>query len=124
MIHVYNLNTEDFSKYKNNYNIGRPNILSNPYTYLDLEKTKATFQCKTREEAIDLYSNYFDVMYSGNIEFQKVIDEIYEKYKNGEEIYLGCWCSPKPCHGDIIKKKLEERLIRERFKGCKIKRQS
>ena len=117
MIYVYDRNVEDFSALENNYPIYRgASILGNPYTHLPVKDTKAMFQCKTREEAIEKYSEYFDIMYGNNIEFTKIIDEMYEKYKNGEDIYLECYCKPQPCHGDIIAKKLQEMLIKEKYK--------
>lgn len=116
MISIININT-DKTTYPNYYYIGRPSILSNPYTHLDVEKTLALFQCSDREETIEKYSEYFDIMYGHNKEFTDIVDEIFEKYKNGEEIYLGCFCKPKTCHGDVIKKKLEERLIKEKIKA-------
>lgn len=119
MIYVYNRNVEDFSMLKNNYYIGRENILSNPYTHLPVKDTKAMFQCKTREEAIEKYDKYFDLMYGRNVEFTKVVDEMYEKYKNGEDLFLECYCKPQPCHGDIIAKKLQERFIKEKYKTYK-----
>lgn len=119
MIHIININNEDKSKEKNFYYCGRPSILGNPYTHLDKEQTLAVFQCQDRDESIDKYSDYYDIMYGHNIEFTTIIDEIYEKYKNGEEIYLGCFCKPKRCHCDVIKQKFEERLIREKLKQLK-----
>ena len=119
MIYVYNRNVEDFSALENNYPIYRPSILGNPYTHLPVKDTKAMFQCKTREEAIEKYDKYFDIMYGNNIEFTKVVDEMYEKYKNGEDIYLGCFCKPQLCHGDIIAKKLQEMFIKEKYKTYK-----
>lgn len=119
MIYVYNRNVEDFYALENNYYIGRENILSNPYTHLPVKGTKAMFQCKTREEAIEKYDKYFDIMYGNNIEFTKIIDEMYEKYKNGEDLFLECYCKPQPCHGDIIAKKLQQRLIKEKYKTYK-----
>lgn len=121
MIYVYNRNVEDFSMLENNYYIGRENILSNPYTHLPVKDTKAMFQCKTREEAIEKYDEYFDIMYGNNIEFTKIIDEMYEKYKNGEDIYLECFCGKgkngeKKCHGEVIEEKLQKRLIKEKYK--------
>ena len=116
MIYVYNKNTNDYSLLDNHYDITRPNILSNPYTFLDLNKTQALYKCGSREEAIKKYSEYFDIMYGNNIEFTKVVDEIYEKYKNGEDIFLACVCKPKPCHGDVIVEKMKKRLIKEKFK--------
>lgn len=122
MIHVINVSKEDFSFSPNYYYIGRSNlgnILGNPYTHLPKETTIALYQCNSREEAVSKYADYFDTMYGHNIEFTKAIDEIYEKYKNGEEVFLGCWCKPKSCHGDIIKQKLEQRLIKEKLEEYK-----
>ena len=122
MIYVYDRNVEDFSALENNYPIYRgASILGNPYTHLPVKDTKAMFQCKTREEAIEKYSEYFDLMYGNNIEFTKVVDEMYEKYKNGEDIYLECFCGKgkngeKKCHGEVIEEKLQKRLIKEKYK--------
>ena len=117
MIYVYDRNVEDFSALENNYPIYRgASILGNPYTHLPVKDTKAMFQCQTREEAIEKYSEYFDLMYGRNVEFTNVVDEMYEKYKNGEDLFLECYCKPQPCHGDIIAKKLQEMLIKEKYK--------
>lgn len=114
-IHVYNKNSETYEG-KNVYDITRPSILSNPYTHIqDGHRTRAQYIVKNRDMAIEKYNHYFDVMYSGNVEFKSAVDEIYEKYKNGEDIYLGCVCKPLPCHGDIIAKKLTNRLVKEKF---------
>ena len=113
---VYNRTIEDHSLNPNNYPIYRGvSILGNPYTHLPIHGTKAIFQAKSREEAIEKYSAYFDAQYGRNKKFTKVIDEIYEKYKQGETIYLECYCHPLPCHGDIIKEKLQQRLLREKI---------
>lgn len=122
MIYVYNRLKEDFSMCENNYPIYRPSILSNPYSHIKDKKTLAMFVVKNRDEAIDRYEGYFDRMYSGNAPFKFLIDEIYEKYKRGEDIYLECYCKPERCHGDIIKEKLEKRLMKERIKEAKEKR--
>lgn len=120
---VYNRKIEDHTdKGENNYPIYRPSILSNPYTHIKDKKTLAMFVVKSRDEAIDRYEGYFDRMYSGNAPFKFLIDEIYEKYKRGEDIYLECYCKPERCHGDIIKEKLEKRLMKERIKEAKERR--
>lgn len=31
------------------------------------------------------------------------LDRIIERVKSGEPVQLGCWCSPLPCHGDVVK---------------------
>ena len=58
-------------------------------------------------------------MYGSNKQFTNEIDKIYEKYKSGEDIFLECYCKPKRCHGDIIKEKLERRLIKEKIQNRK-----
>lgn len=118
MINVININDEKPTDGIYFY-IGRGSALGNPYTHLDKNKTLALFQCEDREEAIEKYSEYFDVMYGHNKEFTDAVDEIYKHYKNGDNIYLGCFCKPKSCHGDIIKRKLEQKLIKEKIKTIK-----
>ena len=115
MIYVYNLRVETHNG-PNSFYIGRGSVLGNPYTHIKDRKTKAIYEVKDRNEAIDRYSDYFDLMYGSNIAYTKAIDEIYDIYKSGEDVYLGCFCKPLRCHGDIIKEKLEKRLIREKIK--------
>ena len=117
---VYNRTKEDHSENPNNYPCYRGgSILGNPYTEKPLSKTLAIYQVKTREEAIERYASYFDVMYSTNETFKELVDEIYEKYKSGEDIYLECYCKPLGCHCDIIANKLQRRLLRERIREAK-----
>jgi hypothetical protein len=113
-IHVYNKHKEEHSG-PNVYYIGRPSVLSNPYTHQSDKKTLAKYIVKDRETAIQCYDHYFDVMYGSNVAFKKAVDEIYEKYKNGEDCYLGCFCKPLSCHGDIIVAKLMKRLVKEQY---------
>lgn len=115
MIYVYNLRVETHNG-PNSFYIGRGSVLGNPYTHIKDRKTKAIYEVKDRDEAIDRYSDYFDLMYGSNIAYTKAIDEIYDIYKSGNDVYLGCFCKPLRCHGDIIKEKLEKRLIREKIK--------
>lgn len=120
MIIVYNRGKEDHSAHPNNYPIYRGgSVLGNPYTDKPLKSTLAVFKAKNREEAIQKYDTYFDTQYGRNREFTTVIDEIYEKYKNGETVYLECYCAPLPCHGQIIVKKLQQRLLKEKIKEAK-----
>ena len=117
-IKVFNVKDEEYFG-DNVYLIHRPYILGNPYTHIRNKETKAMFIVPTREEAIKRYSHYFDVMYGRNIEFTRVIDEIYSKYRNGEEILLGCYCHPQLCHGEVIIKKLQSRVLKEKFAEAK-----
>jgi hypothetical protein len=115
MIYVYNSNNEDFTNKDNNFYVGRPSPLGNPFTYNGVRTNLAKLSFKTREESIEAYSKYFDKMYGTNEEFTKAFDEIYEHYKNGEDIYLQCFCKPKACHADIIADRLQRKLIKEKM---------
>jgi hypothetical protein len=120
---VYNRSKEDHSAHPNNFPIYRGgSVLGNPYTDKPLKGTLAVFKARNREEAIEKYSTYFDSQYGRNREFTAVIDEIYEIYKRGEDVYLECYCHPLRCHGDIIVEKLQKRLLREKIREYKNKK--
>ena len=55
----------------------------------------------TREESIEKYEEYIC----------EKIKEDPEKYNLGElkGKRLGCWCCPKKCHGDVLKRLVEEK---------------
>ena len=77
------------------------------------------------DDAIDKYSHYYDLMYGSNLAFTAAIDKIYELYKTGEDVYLECYCKKYNCkeyhsdeircHGDVIKEKLERKLLKEKI---------
>ena len=116
---VYNRKNETHSDSPNNFRCYRPFALANPYTHLPVEKTKAIYKVATREDAVKAYDHYFDLMYRSNLRFKKAVDYIYERYKAGEDVYLECYCKPEPCHCDVIKEKLEKRLIKEKMQELK-----
>ena len=116
MIYVYNSHLEDFTSKPNNFYIGRPSILGNPFSHNGVKSAFKTLTFKTREEAIEAYDRYFDAIYGKDEEFTEAFDEIYKHYKNGEDIYLQCFCKPLPCHGDVIADKLQRKLIKEKRK--------
>lgn len=117
MIYIYNRRAETHNK--NDFYIGRGSILGNPYSHIKDRKTKAIYEAKDRDDAIDKYSHYFDLMYGSNKAFTQAIDEIFEVYKSGDDVFLGCFCKPLRCHGDVIKEKLEKRLIKEKIQKLK-----
>jgi len=69
--------------------IGRPSIFGNPFTI---------GKDGTREEVIEKFEAYART----NINLLLAIKKLH----NSD--ILGCWCAPKPCHGDIIIKLWEE----------------
>lgn len=74
-IHVYNINSETHEG-DNAIVITRPSVLGNPYTHIRGRKTRAAFLCRTRDDAIDNYSIYFDQMYGHDLKFTSEIDRI------------------------------------------------
>ena len=120
---VYNRTKEDHSNNPNNYPIYRGgSILGNPFTDKPLKGTLAIYHVRSRDEAIERYDSYFDMKYQNDREFRAVVDEIYWKYKNGETVYLECYCKPLRCHGDVIEEKLKKRLLKEKISEAKEKR--
>lgn len=100
--------------------IHRPFVFSNPFTHIKDKKTKAKYVVSSREEAIDLYDEYFDTMVVTSPKFKEEWDKLYEAYKNYDEIYIGCYCAPNEhCHGDVIIEKLKRRSIKEMLQNIK-----
>ena len=122
MIYVYNMHEEDHTNEKCNYYVGRSksgNPLGNPFTHNGVRKSIAKLSFKTREEAIEAYKIYFKKMYGGDNDLTKAFDEIYEHYKKGEDIYLGCFCKPLPCHADFLAEELQKKLLKEKMEERK-----
>lgn len=121
MIKIFNLSTETFVG-DNVYNISRDGIFGNPFTHIKNGKTKADVVVGSRDEAIDLYSKYFDKMYESDEVFRKAFDEMFERYESGSDIYLGCYCAPLRCHGEIIEQKLVQFSMRRKLEKIKQKK--
>ena len=82
---------------KKNYNgpgvyIGRPSPLGNPFPLTNEAH---------RKDVIDLYRDWLKEMYA---QHGHVYDELHRLAAMEEDIILICWCAPKACHGDVIKK--------------------
>ena len=76
--------------------IGRPSCWGNPFSHKD--NTLAEFKVSSVEEAIEKYEAW--------VRQQPGLMESLEEL-DGK--VLGCWCFPKPCHGDVLIKLLKER---------------
>ena len=90
--------------------IGRPSCLGNPYSHL--EKTIAAYKVGDREEAVDLYEVWLREQIRSNPEVRQEMLKLYNKWQDEGELNLVCWCSPKRCHGDVIKGFLTRRFER------------
>lgn len=121
MIHVINITKDtDHSADDGYFYIGRSKYnnspLGNPFTHKGKRTSLAKLSFPTVEQAIEAYEMYFDVMYGKDEEFTKAFDEIYDYYKTGKDVYLGCFCAPKPCHASVIARKLQQKLVKEKLK--------
>jgi hypothetical protein len=85
-IKIVHCEKEDYDIY-----IGRESKWGNPF-YIGKDGT--------RKEVINKYRNYI-------LTNKYLMSCIYE-LKNKT---LGCWCSPKPCHGDVLKEIAEGKGI-------------
>lgn len=100
----------------NVFDVSRPNILSNPFTHIKDRKTLAKRVVKDRETAVMLYEKYFNEMVVKDDAFRKEFDRMYEAYKTNKEIFILCYCKlDETCHGDIVIKKLQNRLVKEKL---------
>ena len=90
--------------------IGRGSLLGNPFSHL--YSTEDKYFCMDRQHAVDEYKIYFIKQFKENIEVRKLILEMYNILKSGVNIYLKCYCYPLQCHGDVIKKLLENQQFK------------
>lgn len=91
---VVNLRIEPYDEY-----IGRGSEFGNLYSHK--KGTKAKYLVNTREEAIILYKRYFLRRIDSDRAFRRSVLKLRGKV-------LGCYCSPAPCHGDVIVEWLEQ----------------
>lgn len=99
MISVVNIKTHEPTD--SDIYIGRGSPLGNPY--------RINFRT-TRDEAIARYEQYIsENISSGNATIRAELNRIWKAAKVGD-VNLVCFCKPEACHGDIIKKLIEEKL--------------
>jgi len=65
----------------------------------------------TREEAVASYDNWLLLALAERK--QPVIDEMNRLYKLAKtgDLVLACYCKPLACHGDVIKRLLDNKLL-------------
>lgn len=91
--------------------IGRPSVLGNPYSHL--ENTKAEYKVGSRDEAVQEFEKYLRDKINKDLDITREMKRLYRQLIDTGELTLVCWCAPNSCHGDVIKRVLEEKLERE-----------
>ena len=106
---------DDYSEIiQKDFYIGRGSVLGNPYTSKPLDKTKAQFSCDSKKEAIDKYKNYLlQKIKDKDEEICSILKEIEKSSEEGTA-FLVCFCKPSSCHGDFIKKIIDNRIESKR----------
>lgn len=80
--------------------IGRPSIFGNPYSHK--EKSRAEYKTETRIEAIEMYKKHLD-------KNPHLIDSLIKELQESNTNKIGCYCTPKRCHGEILIEFIENR---------------
>lgn len=84
--------------------IGRPSPLGNPFA-IDIDGT--------REEVVAKYKVWLNQQIAHVASddprrpINDILDTLVNAHRDGEDINLVCWCSPKQCHGDVVKAFIE-----------------
>lgn len=85
----------------NDVYIGRPSALGNPYPV----------ETYGREPCIAKYETFIcHAIEDGNKKIVAELDHIAHMVLDGRDVNLVCWCAPSPCHGNVIKRIIEEKL--------------
>jgi hypothetical protein len=110
----------------NAFDVSRCGVLGNPYTHIKDKTTKAKIVVKTREEAIEMYKEYFRRMMASTDRkakpFQDAFYQIVKAYREYDEVYIGCYCKlNESCHGDFIIEEVIKYAVREKLKKYKKK---
>lgn len=96
--------------------IGRTNryskkaILGNPYSHM--KGTLAEFLVPDRNSAVSAYEDWIlQKIDNKDIEVLTALNEILHIHETYGFVNLVCWCAPLSCHGDVLKKILEQKIL-------------
>lgn len=86
--------------------VGRPSILGNPFTMLkEADRAKV---CRQYEEW------FMPIFKVAGTKINKEMNRLIY-LATQQDINLVCWCSPRACHADLIKKIIDDVLQEDRF---------
>jgi hypothetical protein len=97
-VRVVHCKKEPFDVY-----IGRPSPWGNPYSHKSDAAVDVRNLVGSREEAIDAYEYRLRILLEEDREF--MIEKFFKPIAGKT---LGCWCHPKPCHGEVLIKICKE----------------
>ena len=97
MIVIKNLRIEHLS-YPYQVDCSRKSVLGNPFHMTDETM---------RDDVCDKYENWFNINYRKEPYISR-LREMYKIHKQYGNLELFCWCSPKRCHTETIKRFLDQ----------------
>jgi hypothetical protein len=68
---------------------------------------------KDRDSVCDLYEEYFHTVLVKFDYFDKALFNLKDIFKKYGKLELFCWCAPKRCHGETIKKYILDSIKEE-----------
>lgn len=79
--------------------VDRSSVLGNPF-YMPTENQ--------RDEVCDKYEVYFKQKVENDVSFKEELRRLYKIHQQYGKLELFCWCAPKRCHAETIKRFLEK----------------
>lgn len=108
MINVVNKKTHKPDGEKDFY-IGRGSPLGNVYDFKNSNHSQVKYHVNSRGDAILGFKDYLEKeVKDGNPEICYFINKLIIRNLLKKDTNLVCYCSPSPCHGDIIKEFVEK----------------
>lgn len=107
-IRVVNKYTHQPSADAIDFSIMRPSILGNPYTRHASRQTLARHLVPTAELAVEAFNRYAtEAMLDSSSDFFREIHRV-ARFAKDHNINLVCCCVPRPCHGNVLKRIIQE----------------
>ena len=75
--------------------VDRKTIFGNPFRINDESE---------RDKMLDRYEEYFYQRLENDADFRNAVNYLIEVYKKYGKLNLFCWCYPKRCHSETIRK--------------------
>lgn len=86
------------------YYIGRGSPLGNVYSYKSSNHPQVKYKVNSLDECISGFKSYlYQEIKNRDPLICNAVNDLIIKNLRGEDIDLVCYCSPNPCHGDVIK---------------------
>jgi hypothetical protein len=115
MIRVVNKKTHKPTP--DDFYIGRGSVMGNPYHHKESKHPQALYKVDTAEEAIDGYKkDFINCYFSTDEGFKRQVQKLIDRELDDQDTNLVCYCAPNKCHGDVIKKFVEDYVSVIRWK--------